>query len=69
MISAFIITDNIKPVSAGSGFMFIISIIEATGSITSIYMIRFDSGIYINITFGFSIGLGSGSSDIVAGGV
>ena len=46
--------------------MFIINIIKAIGSITSIYIIRSDSGVYISINFGSNIGLGSGSSDIVA---
>ena len=66
-ISAFAVADSIKPVPAGFRFIFIVGIMEAVGSMTSIYMIRSDSGAYISITFGSSTGLGSG--DIVAKGV
>ena len=49
--------------------MFIISIMEAIRSMTSIYMIRSGSGACISIAFGSDIGLGSDSGDIVAGKV
>ena len=49
--------------------MFIIGIIEAIGSITSIYMIRSSSGVYINTVFGSDTGSDSGSNDIVVRGV
>ena len=49
--------------------MFIINIIKAIRSITSIYIIRFDSDIYINIIFGFNTDLGFNSDNTVAGKV
>ena len=49
--------------------MFVIGIIEAVGSITSICMIRFGSGVCISTDSGFDIGLGFSFSDIVAGEV
>ena len=49
--------------------MFIIGIVEAIGSITSIYIIRFGSGAYININSGSDTNLGSDSNNIVTGGM
>ena len=45
--------------------MFIISIIEAIGSITSIYVIRSSSNVYTSTASGSDTGLSSSSSDIV----
>ena len=49
--------------------MFIIGIIEAIGSITSIYIIRFDSDVYISIAFGSNINLDSDFNNIVVKGI
>ena len=49
--------------------MFIISIIEAIGSITSIYIIRFGLGAYTSTASGSDTDLDSDSSNIVAGEV
>ena len=46
--------------------MFIVNIIEAVGSMTSIYMIRSDSNTYISTISGSNINLSSDSGDIVA---
>ena len=66
MIFIFTITDSIKPVPAGSKFIFIINIIKAIRSITSIYIIRSNSDVYISTISGSNTSLGSGFNDIVA---